>query len=313
MTRALVVAEAVDGHVSIASLEVIGAASALGVEVDVAVVSANAEALAAQVRSAGVTTVLAIRVGNAEPGSDALVAALTAVVEERRPAIVLAPHSPGSMGWVAAVAARTGAGFASDAIGMRLEDGRLVTTRAVYGGKLHADLDFPGRDVVLVTLRAGTWPAVDAAGDPTVEVRDGVGSQRVVHVRYEPAPVGDVDITAADVLVAIGRGIGDREEIPRYEELAEALGATLAVSRPLVDAGWAPAARQVGQSGKTVAPRVYVALGISGAVQHLAGMKTSGTIVAVNTDPDAAIFGVAHLGATCDMHDLADALERALG
>ncbi len=113
-------------------------------------------------------------------------------------------------------------------------------------------------------------------------------------------------------MFSIGRGVQDKDEIPRFEALAERLGATLSVSRPLVDAGWMPSARQVGQSGKTVKPRVYLALGISGAVQHLAGMRTAETIIAVNTDPEAPIFGVAHYGAVADLFEVADELEQAL-
>ena len=124
------------------------------------------------------------------------------------------------------------------------------------------------------------------------------------------AAVGDVDIATADFLLSIGRGIGGQEAIPQFEQLAEKLGAVLSVSRPLVDAGWMPNARQVGQSGKTVKPKVYLALGISGAVQHLAGMKASETIIAVNTDPEAAIFNVAHFGAVADLFDVAEELEK---
>ena len=119
-----------------------------------------------------------------------------------------------------------------------------------------------------------------------------------------------MDITTADFLLSIGRGIGERENIELFEGLAQKMGATLGVSRPLVDAGWMPASRQVGQSGKTVKAKVYLAFGISGAVQHLAGMKTSGTIIAVNTDPEAAIFNVAHYGATCDLFEVAEELEK---
>src|SRR5439155_26347730 len=129
-------------------------------------------------------------------------------------------------------------------------------------------------------------------------------------VRLEGGAVGDVGITTADFLLSVGRGIGDKEAIPQFEQLAEKLGAVLSVSRPLVDAGWMPNARQVGQSGKTVKPKVYLALGISGAVQHLAGMKASETIIAVNTDPEAAIFNVAHFGAVADLFDVAAELEK---
>jgi electron transfer flavoprotein alpha subunit len=110
--------------------------------------------------------------------------------------------------------------------------------------------------------------------------------------------------------LSIGRGIGEKENIDRFRALADKMGATLSVSRPIVDSGWMPSARQVGQSGKTVKPKVYLALGISGAVQHLAGMKSSGTIIAVNTDPEAAIFGVAHYGAVVDLFEVADELEK---
>ena len=135
---------------------------------------------------------------------------------------------------------------------------------------------------------------------------------RTEHVGFREAPAGDVDITKADFLLSIGRGVAEKDNIPRFEELARRLGATLSVSRPIVDAGWMPSARQVGQSGKTVKPRLYLALGISGAVQHLAGMRTAETIIAVNTDPEAPIFGVAHYGAVVDMFELADELEAQL-
>ena len=143
-----------------------------------------------------------------------------------------------------------------------------------------------------------------------VELGDAVATE---HVEFREAAVGDVDITKADFLLSIGRGIEDRDNIPQFEELAEKLGATLSVSRPLVDAGWMSNARQVGQSGKTVKPKVYLALGISGAVQHLAGMQKADTIIAVNSDPEAPIFGVAHYGVVGDLFEVAEALESHFG
>jgi electron transfer flavoprotein alpha subunit len=139
---------------------------------------------------------------------------------------------------------------------------------------------------------------------------DGVAATE--HLGFEEVPDTGVDITKAPFLVSIGRGVEDKDELPRFEALAERFGATLSVSRPLVDAGWVPSARQVGQSGRTVKPRVYLALGISGAVQHLAGMRTAETIIAVNTDPEAPIFGVAHYGAVADLFEVVDELERVL-
>jgi len=155
------------------------------------------------------------------------------------------------------------------------------------------------------------WPPAAPGGAPSVtEHALGPTVSRARHREFREAAKGDVDITTADFLLSIGRGVGEQENIAMFEELAEKLGATLAVSRPIVDAGWVSNARQVGQSGKTVKPKVYLAFGISGAVQHLAGMKSSETIIAVNTDPEAAIFDVAHYGAVADLFDVADELAK---
>jgi electron transfer flavoprotein alpha subunit len=140
-----------------------------------------------------------------------------------------------------------------------------------------------------------------------------LGEPRSEHVEFREVAAGDVDITKADFLLSVGRGIEDKDNLEQFEGLAERMGATLSVSRPLVDAGWVTNARQVGQSGKTVKPKVYLALGISGAVQHLAGMRGADTIIAVNTDPEAPIFSVAHYGAVADLFDVADQLEQQSG
>ena len=155
------------------------------------------------------------------------------------------------------------------------------------------------------------WAQAAPGGSPTVSEHSlGPVASRARHKEFREPAKGDVDITTADFLLSIGRGIGEQENITMFEELAGKLGATLAVSRPIVDAGWMSNARQVGQSGKTVKPKVYLAFGISGAVQHLAGMKTSETIIAVNTDPEAAIFDVAHYGAVADLFDVAEELAK---
>ena len=149
-----------------------------------------------------------------------------------------------------------------------------------------------------------------ARNAPLSEFAATAGHSRARHLVFQEVAGGDRDITTADFLLSIGRGVGDRENIPQFEELAERMGAVLSVSRPIVDSGWVPNARQVGQSGKTVKPKVYLALGISGAVQHLAGMKTSATIIAVNTDPEAPIFNVAHYGAVAALFEVAEELEK---
>ena len=164
----------------------------------------------------------------------------------------------------------------------------------------------------MLLLRPTAWAPAEGQGSaPVTTLEVTAAPSRARHRELvEATASSDVDITQADFLLSIGRGIGDKENVEMFQELAEKMGATLSVSRPLVDAGWMPASRQVGQSGKTVKPTVYLAFGISGAVQHLAGMKTSGTIIAVNTDPEAAIFNVAQYGAKADLFDVAEELEK---
>jgi len=155
------------------------------------------------------------------------------------------------------------------------------------------------------------WPATDESGDATVEAFDATIDESRVRstvTGFEEAASGDVDITDADVLVSVGRGIEEEENLDLVRDLADALGATLSASRPIVDNGWLPADRQVGQSGKVVTPDVYIAIGISGAVQHVAGMKGADTIVAINKDPNAPIFDIADYGIVDDLFDVVPAL-----
>ena len=241
--------------------------------------------------------------------------ALAELIEAEQPALVLLGHTIDSMGFAPAVAARGRLGFASDVVSLAW-DGGPIARRGAYGDKLVDELEFPGKACTLLMVRPGAFAAAAPGGGGAparaVELSGLLGAARTEHAGFREVPAGDVDITKADFLLSIGRGVADRDNIPRFEELARRLGATLSVSRPIVDAGWMPGARQVGQSGKTVKPKVYLALGISGAVQHLAGMRSAETIIAVNTDPEAPIFGVAHYGAVVDMFELADELEATL-
>jgi electron transfer flavoprotein alpha subunit len=321
MPGILVIAEARRGELRDVSFELISAALELkqqaGGQIAVALIDADAEQHAAALAADGVDEVLTVRSPVAQFEPHVAGHALEALVEQERPALVLAAHSIDALGFAPAVAATSGLGFASDVTAVAWDDGP-VATRGAYGDKLVADYDFPGKETTVLLLRAGTFapaaPGDGAAGVPTRAVDlDLADAPRTEHEGYREVETGDVDITKADFLLSIGRGVEEKDNIARFEELAEKLGATLSVSRPLVDAGWMPGARQVGQSGKTVKPRVYLALGISGAVQHLAGMRTAETIIAVNTDPEAPIFNVAHYGAVVDMFELADELEQALG
>jgi electron transfer flavoprotein alpha subunit len=238
--------------------------------------------------------------------------ALDALIDAEQPGLVIMGHTIDGFGFGAAVAARRNLGFATDVTGLGWEDGP-VATRGAYGDKLVAELEFPGKPTTLLMLRAGSFEAAEGSADVPVRAADvdfaGL-TPPTEHVDYREADVGDVDITKAPFLLSVGRGIEDKDNLPQFEELAEHMGATLGVSRPLVDAGWVSNARQVGQSGKTVKPKVYLAMGISGAVQHLAGMQKADTIIAVNSDPEAPIFTVAHYGAVADLFDVAEELER---
>jgi electron transfer flavoprotein alpha subunit len=309
----LVVAEHLRGAVRDVTRELITAAAGLGDPVTVAVIAAEPEALSPSVNLAGVDEIIETPVAAAEFENDIYQQVVEALIADRRPEVVLLGFTVNSMGYGPAVAAKLGLGFASDVFGVTRDGERLVCRRAFYGGKVHAEVELPAGAPALIMLRPTIWAPAQQPGSAAVTRFDPgeLAPSRARHVEFaEPAAAADVDITGADFLLSVGRGIGTKENLPRFAELARKMGATLAGSRPLIDSGWLPSARQVGQSGKTVRPKVYLALGISGAVQHLAGMKGSGTIIAVNTDPEASIFGTAHYGAVADLFEVAEELEK---
>ena len=311
----LVVAEHLRGAVRDVTHELVTAGRELG-PVTVALIARDPEPLVAAVDVDGVDEIVTVAAGADEFEGDTYQQALEALIEARRPRVVLLGFTVNAMAYAAAVATKLGLGYASDVHSVALEGDAVVATRSLYGGKVSAELEFPGAETVILLLRPTTWPPAQSGGGGGASVSSlavETGTARARHIEFaEPGAATDVDITTADLLLSVGRGIGDADAIPQFEELAAKLGATLSVSRPIVDAGWMPASRQVGQSGKTVKPKVYLAFGISGAVQHLAGMKASGTIVAINTDPEASIFGVAHYGAVVDLFDVAEELEKLL-
>jgi electron transfer flavoprotein alpha subunit len=296
--------------------ELIGAGRRLGEQgagtLAVALVASDAEAHTDAVDLDGVEQI--VTVGSPLEHFEAHVAqvALEGLIAERAPAVVLAGHTVDSLGFAPAVAARGGHGFASDVTGLSWGAGGAAVRRGAYGERLSAELDFPGKETVLLLLREGAFePAGPGGGACTSRLEFQLGdAARTERVELREAPSGEVDITEADFLLSIGRGIEDEERIPELQQLADSIGATLSASRPLIDAGWVPSAQQVGQSGKTVAPKVYLALGISGAVQHAAGIAGAKTIIAVNSDPEAPIFAIAHYGAVADLFEVAAELER---
>ena len=237
---------------------------------------------------------------------------MCAVAEARQVRLVLIGHTAAGMAFGPAVAARLGSGFASDVFGLSADGGEPIATRGGYGGKVSMDLAFPDKPVIVLTLRGATFKAPEATSDASiapfaVELDAVPGAGR--HIDYLPAPPADVDIGKAEFILSVGRALGEDNNLPQFAALADRLGATLGCSRPVADSGWLPKAHQVGQSGTIAANcSLYLALGISGAVQHLAGMKHVDTIIAVNTDPEAPIFNVAHHGACVDIFELAEAL-----
>ncbi len=315
----LVVAEHLQGRLADMTGEMIGAAAALrealGGPVEVLLIGdRETAALAEAANLDGVDEILTVDVGS--PHFDPVLweEAVCRVGAERRPRLILAGQTVNGMAYAPAVAARLGSGFASDVFRLAVDGDEIVATRSAYGNKVNLELAFPGKGVVVAALRGASFKAPEAPGSARVTALDidlGDVAPSTTHVAYQEAPPSDIDIAKAEFILSVGRGIQDKENLPRFAALAERLGATFGCSRPIVDSGWLPKPHQVGQSGKVAANcKLYIALGISGAVQHLFGMKHVDTIIAVNTDPDAPIFNVATYGATVDIFELADALER---
>ncbi len=238
---------------------------------------------------------------NSEPYQDVL----SFIIKERKPSLILIGHTSFGMDLAPVLAASTGVPLATDCYEIEVKGDAIIPYRQMYGGKLCAEARFKEAPCAMITVRAGSFPAENLRElNGAVEQVSFSFDKDYAYkkfLQYVEAAVGEVDITQADVIVAIGRGIGDPENIPMVEELAKLLGGVLACSRPVADKNWLPKERQVGTSGKTVKPKLYIALGISGAFQHTAGMKNSGTIIAVNKDPKAPIFNVAHYGIVDDL------------
>ena len=235
---------------------------------------------------------------------------IEALVKEKSPKVVMLGWTVTGMDVAAWLSARTGAPLAAYAKDVRVDGGGIVVSSQVYGGKLMAEVA-PEGDMAIVACLASSFPVEAGQGSTaatTMASPIDAGSLKVKFVEAIKPAGGDVDITAQAKLVSIGRGIGGKENVELAEELAKALGATVSASRPVVDAGWLPRTRQVGKSGLKVKPKLYLMLGISGAPEHLEGMKSAELIIAVNTDKKAPIFNVAHYGATADLFEVAEAM-----
>jgi electron transfer flavoprotein alpha subunit len=230
---------------------------------------------------------------------------LTQLITERKPSLTLVGHTAMGMDFAPQLAAHLKMPLASDCIGIEAKGETFSLTRTLYGGKVNAEVSFLKKAAPMITVRPGAFSVVEKGplqGEivsiPSPLTDAGLARR---FIQYVEAAIAEVDITQADILISVGRGIKDAENIPLVKDLADAVGGVLACSRPVVDKKWLPKGCQVGTSGKTVKPKVYIAVGISGAFQHVAGMKGAGTVIAINKDPKAPIFNVAQYGIVADL------------
>jgi electron transfer flavoprotein alpha subunit len=320
MSGILVVLEDRDGHITRLSWEAVAAASRLGdpASLSVAIPGVQTEALAIEAATQNLANI--IRVEHellAHYTSDAFTHALEQLIRAKSPQFVVFPHSYQVRDYAPALACRFGQALITGVIA--ISDGPSFT-RQLLQGRLNADYRHNGGGPCFVSVQAGAFRgesahSQSATASTTPEVFS--PSLDAAQIRTRPAApfrgtAQSVDLGSAQRIVSVGRGIKDAENIHLVEELATAMGAELAASRPICDAGWLPIERQVGSSGHTVAPRLYLAVGISGAIQHLVGMKGSQCVVAINKDPDAPIFEVADYGIAADLFDVVPALVEAL-
>lgn len=315
----LVIAEQRDGRLNRATWEAIGAAQQIGGSVKVVTPGSGLDAVASELASADVAEVIvADSPALAEYTADGYVGTLASVVTSEHPDLVMLAHTYLTRDFAPALAARLGRALITDVTAFKQDGDQRVFVRPVFQGKLNADVAPAGPPPHLVTCQIGAFRA-DAVrrGAAAAGIRKADVTLDPSSIRQKPeAPFKEakqaVDLSQAERIVAVGRGIKAQEHLELARQLAQSLGAELAASRPICDAGWLPMDRQIGSSGQTVAPKLYVALGISGAIQHLVGMKGSRTIVAINKDAEAPIFEVADYGIAGDLFEVVPAIIQEL-
>jgi electron transfer flavoprotein alpha subunit len=297
------------GALNKTSLEAIAAAQKLGGDLSqkTSAVVLGSPSLAQEIAAYDLEKVISADDAKlAEYTPDAYAAALEQVVRSVDPAYVIMSHTYLARDFAPKVAARFGKGLIGDCIRMNVDAGKATFTRRIFLGKLDADVVSEGEAPTFVTFQSGAFRGDQAAKGSGAHVES--MNVEIGEVRMKPeAPFQQakqaVDLSKAEIIVAVGRGIKSKDNLALAEKLAEALGGDLAASRPICDAEWLPIDRQIGSSGQTVAPKLYIAIGISGAIQHLVGMKNSQTIVAINKDPEAPIFDIADYGIVGDLFE----------
>ncbi len=309
----LVVVEQREGKLNRVSWETITAgqaiAAATGWALEAAVVGASS--IAGEVAAKKVAKVYAIESPKLEPYTpDAFAVGLKQFLASKQPKLVLMPHTYQVRDFIPKLATAMGRTVISDCIGFKHEGGKLVFTRQMFQGKLAADVSFTSDAPWFATFQNGAFRGdkaeAGASAAPVetvnVEIADGVIRNKPQEVFKEAKQA--VDLTQAEVIVSVGRGIKEQKNIDLVKQLADAMGAELAASRPICDSGWLPMDRQVGSSGQTVAPKLYLAIGISGAIQHIVGMKGAKSIIAVNKDSEAPIFEIADYAVVGNLFDI---------
>ena len=292
-------------------------AKQLNTTASAAVVGQDPGALASELATKQLDKVYAVRHDLLKAYTpDAYSAALRQLVERASPAVVLFPHTYQVRDFLPKLATSLGRVAVSDVVSHRIDNGRVVLVRQLFQGKVNADIRFASEAPNFASLQAGAYRA-DQVAAGTAPVETVVPELAAGDIRTKPQDLfresqRAVDLGAAEIIVSVGRGIKEAENIPLVRQLAEVLGAELAASRPICDAGWLPMERQVGSSGQTVAPKMYLAVGISGAIQHLVGMKGSRTVVAINKDANAPIFEVADYGIVGDLFQVVPELVEAI-
>jgi electron transfer flavoprotein alpha subunit len=319
----LVIAEQRDGTLNRATWEtIVGAqqlAQATGAAITVLVPGANAAGVAGELAAAQVQEIVTVESAALEPYTpDGFTAALQAAIGQLAPSHVLLPHTYQTRDFAPKLAARLDRALLTDVTGIKSDGGQTAFVRPMFQGKLTADVVPQGDAPHFITFQIGAYRVDQVTkGSAAAPVRALSVEVDAAAIREKPeAPFQQakqaVDLSQAERIVSVGRGIKEQANIALAQQLAEALGAEIAASRPICDAGWLPMERQVGSSGQTVAPKLYLALGISGAIQHLVGMKGSSTVVAINKDPDAPIFEIADYGIVGDLFEIVPAIIAAV-
>ncbi|MBW2267904.1 MAG: electron transfer flavoprotein subunit alpha/FixB family protein [Deltaproteobacteria bacterium] len=317
MSTILIVTEIQNGALREASYELAAIAQKLdGASVKSVVIGQGVDALAAEFASKGGGEVfVADDPALAHYSVEAHGTAIRAAVEASGADLVLLSNTPSGWDVAPRIAAALDAAFVSDCFDITLDGGKPVCRRRVFNGKLNATLA-TSADKVVATVQPGATAAFEGSTDGSVSKLDvaiDAGGLKARFVEIKQSAATGVDLTKAEVIVSGGRGVGDPEKFSEViKPLADALGGAMGASRPVVDAGWLPHEYQVGSSGQTVQPKLYIACGISGAIQHLVGMKSSNFIIAVNKDPDAPIFEIADLGVVGDLFEVIPALTKAI-